>query len=237
MIDGVRGSGARIDLVFLDPAGSAFGQLLPTGRVVDDLQVRGLGSIETSIVDAGMAMVFVRAEDIGLSGLELKGEIDANPDILARLEAIRGAAAKLLGLCDRVEDAHSVTPAVPKIAFVTTPRNHTVVGGKAVRSSEIDLIARGVSMGRLHHAYEVTGSIATAAAAAIPGTIVNRAAGIELAPLLRVRIGHASGLIEVGIRKAEVGDADIDAAVLGRTSRLLMEGSAFVPASFDTKGN
>lgn len=229
-IDGVRGTGARIDLEFLDPAGSAFGRLLPTGNLVDTVDALDIGPIEVSVIDASMVMAFVRAEDLGLIGTELKATIDADPTALARLEAVRGAVAALLGLCTDPREAGLKTPALPKIAFVSPPRDHRVAGGQAVSSTQADLIARGVSMGQLHHAYEVTGSIATAAAAALPGTIVNKAAGLEPAPFRLVRIAHASGLIEVGIRRQQGERSAIASATLGRTARLLMEGTAYLPA-------
>lgn len=230
-IDGVRGTGARIDLEFLDPAGSAFGRLLPTGNLIDTADVPGIGPIEVSVVDASMVMAFVRAEDLGLAGTELKAAVDADPAVLARLEAVRGAVAVRLGLCTDPGTAESKTPALPKIAFVSPPRDHRVAGGQTILSTQIDLIARGVSMGRLHHAYEVTGSIATAAAAALPGTIVNKVAQLEPALFQLVRIAHASGVIEVGIRRQEGETSKIASATLGRTSRLIMEGTAYLPAT------
>jgi probable AcnD-accessory protein PrpF len=229
-IDGVRGTGARIDLEFINPGGSAFGRLLPTGNLTDMVEVPGIGAIETSIVDAAMVMAFVRAVDVGLVGTELRPEIDGDVAVLTRLEAIRGAVAVKLGLCANSTEAALVTPALPKIAFVSPPQSHRVAGGRNIASTQVDLVARGMSMGRLHHAYEVTGSIATAAAAALPGTLVNQIAGFEPSPFRLVRIGHTSGSIEVGIRGRAGEDFEITSATLGRTARLIMEGTAYLPS-------
>ncbi|MBP5980783.1 MAG: putative methylaconitate Delta-isomerase PrpF [Halomonas sp.] len=228
-IDGVRGSGARIDLEFVDPAGSSFGTLLPTGCIVDTVDVPGVGVLEVSVIDAGMVMAFVRAEDLGLSGTESKADVDARPELLSRLEAIRGAVAIRLGLCTRADDAAAATPALPKIAFVSRGVTHRVVGEQTIEADAIDLVARGVSMGKLHHAYEVTGSIATAAAAVLEGSIVNQMARLAPAACQRVRIGHASGVIEVNIRSVQGHSPSILSVTLGRTSRLLMEGTVYVP--------
>ncbi|MCP1315152.1 2-methylaconitate cis-trans isomerase PrpF family protein [Halomonas sp. 707D7] len=232
-IDGVRGSGARIDLEFLDPAGSAFDTLLPTGRVIETIDVPGLDALDISVIDAGMVMVFVRAEDLGLSGTESKADVDARPALLAHLEAIRGAVATRLGLCARADDAEAATPALPKIAFVGPRVTHRVVGEQTIEAEAIDLVARGVSMGKLHHAYEVTGSIATAAAAVLKGSIVQQVAGLAPAACQRVRIGHASGVIDVMVRTTPGATPALVSATLGRTSRLLMEGTVHVP-SFPT---
>lgn len=234
-IDGVRGTGARIDLDFLDPAGSEFGRLLPTGNLMDVVDVPGLGKIETSVVDASMVMAFVRAEDVGLAGTELKPVIDADTSVLARLEAVRGGVAVLLGLCSDPKDAALISPALPKIAFVSEAQDHMVGGGKLISASQIDLVARGVSMGRLHHAYEVTGSIATAAAAVLPGTIVNKVSKLQPMSLQKVRIGHASGQIEVGIRQQGGAEPSIASATLSRTSRLIMDGFVYVPSIHNHK--
>lgn len=228
-IDGVRGSGARIDLEFIDPAGSAFGQLFPTGNTKDTVEVPGLDTVEFSVVDASMVMAFVRAKDIGLEGIELKPAIDSDDNLLARLEAVRDAIAVRLGVSEPGQAVH-MSPALPKLAFVTSPREHAVAGGRLVTPSQIDLIARGVSMGRLHHAYEVTGSIATAVAAAIPGTIVHEIAGQSPQNPRLVRIGHASGLIDVRVLRQSNDAAAIISATLGRTARLIMDGTAYIPS-------
>lgn len=228
-IDGVPGTGAKIDLEFHDPSGSTFGRLLPTRNLRDRIEVPGIGTVEVSVIDASMVMAFISAEDVGLTGTELKSTIDGDNTILARLEAVRGAIAVELGVCSRPGDAASHSPALPKIAFVSPPREHVVAGGKTITSSEVDLIARGVSMGRLHHAYEVTGSIATAVAAAIPGTVVNEIARLDAPSSQLVRIGHASGVIEVTVRQQANEPQEIVSATLGRTARLIMDGTAYLP--------
>ena len=236
-IDGVRGTGALIELEFLDPAGTAFDCLLPTGNVIDTIDVPGHPALEISVIDCGMVMSFVRAADIGLIGTELKLTLDANAAVLAHLEAIRGAVAVKLGLCSEPELAATVSPALPKIAIISAPQDHKVAGGRLIAASDIDLVARGISMGVTHHAYEVTGAIATASAACIPGTLVNLVSGLEPALTRTVRIGHASGKIEVGIRLQHEIGGQVVSATLGRTARLLMEGTTFLPASLTQISN
>ena len=228
VIDGVSNAGAEVSLDFLDPTGTSTGFLLPTGNATDDLEVPGAGRLTVSMVDAAQAIVFVRASDLGLAGTELKPEIDGNPEILATLEAIRTQAAIRMGL---VSDG-TISPATPKVAFVAAPKAYSASDGRLIGPDEVDFVARIMSMGALHHAYEVTGAIATAAAAAIPGTVVNEVAGFSYVPSREVRIGHVSGVISVGAELKRLDDVwTMPKASLGRTSRRLMEGDVFVPTS------
>lgn len=229
IIDGVARSGARIDLQFFDPAGSSTGKLLPTGNLRDELTVPGFGRLTVSIIDAALTVVFVRAEDLGLTATELKPRIDADPEMLRTLEAIRGAAAVLLGIVSEVSLASQVSPALPKVAFVAPPRAYMSAGGQPVAEGDIDLAARIVSMGALHHAYEVTGAIATAVAAVLPGTVVNQACGLPEVPEQQVRIGHTSGKISVGVRLRKDHNLwSVDYATLGRNTRVIMEGHVHI---------
>jgi len=232
-IDGVPNPGAEIRVEFLDPGGGACGRLLPTGQARDRLDVPGVGPVEVTLLDAGTPAVFVRAEDLGLEGTELQDTVDGAPDLLARLEAIRSAAAVAMGLAGTPEEAMSRRPSTPKIVFVTAPRDYTTTRGERVSAATVDVVARIMSMGRLHHAFAVTGAIAAAAAAVVPGTIVNTAAGFPAGGEREVRIGHPSGTIRVTAAAARrEGTWAVEKAVVGRTARRLMEGAIRLPEAF-----
>ena len=170
MLDGVAGRGAPIRLSFLEPGGAVTGRLLPTGRVRDVLDVPGAGPIEATLIDASTALVIVRAEALGLSGVELPDAIEADPALAARLEAIRRAGALAMGLAPE-------TASVPKVAFVAPPADaSTLSGARLARRTAVDLTARAISMGRPHRALPLTAALALAAAARIPGTLAAEAA-------------------------------------------------------------
>ncbi len=229
-IDGVARPGARIDLRFFDPAGSSTGKLLPTGNLRDELVIPGRGALEVSIVDASLTVVFVRAADLGLTATELKPQIDSDPGVLRTLEAIRGQAAVTLGVVADASRAVKVSPALPKVAFVAPPRGYVAASGRAVDAGRVDLNARIMSMGALHHAYEVTGAIATAVAAALPGTVVADVCALGGGFEKEVRIGHTSGTIAVGVSlEAGTDGLTVRSASLGRTTRVIMRGSVLVP--------
>jgi probable AcnD-accessory protein PrpF len=230
-MDGVPFPGAEIRIEFLDPGGASAGALLPTGRARDVLEVPGVGRIEATLLDAGNPTVFVRAADLGLTATELPAAVDGDAALLARLEAIRAAGAVAMGLAGSAEAATRERPATPKIAFVAPPRAYPSSAGATIPAERIDIAARILSMGRLHHAFTGTGSVALAAAAALPGTLpaeVARAvpAGTPLA------IGHTSGTLEVGAVVACVdGVWRVEKAVMRRTARRLMTGTVLVPQS------
>lgn len=230
-MDGVPFAGAEIRVEFLDPGGASAGALLPTGRARDLLEVPGVGRIEATLLDAGNPTVFVRAADLGLTATELPAAVDGDAALLARLEAIRAAGAVAMGLAASAEAATRERPATPKIAFVAPPRSYVSSAGVTMSAVDIDISARILSMGRLHHAFTGTGSVALAAAAALPGTIpaeVARAvpAGTPLA------IGHTSGRLEVGAVVACVEGAwRVEKAVMRRTARRLMSGAVLLPQS------
>lgn len=232
MEDGVPFPSAEVRLEFLDPAGGpAHGQpvLLPTGSPQDDLEVRGAGKVRATMITAGNPTVFVRAASIGLTGKEQSGAIDRDRKLLERLEAIRAAAAVRMGLAESVEDATRNRPATPKLAWVARPASYRTSAGEEVSVERIDVLARIMSMGRLHHAFTGTGSIALAAAAALPGTIVNEVA--RTLPGVATRIGHASGTLAVGaeVSRSDQGQWRVDKAVLSRSARRLMTGWVHVP--------
>ncbi|SCL26463.1 2-methylaconitate cis-trans isomerase [Micromonospora rhizosphaerae] len=226
-IPGVPGTGSRIRLDYLDPGGAVTGRLLPTGNVRDTLEVPGVGTIEVSLVDAANPLVFVRWRDLGLDGSEKPDAIDADPALLARIEAVRAAASVLAGIAGSVEEATRDVPSVPKLAFVGPPRPYRRADGGAVAAEEITLRASMMSMGRLHRSYPLTGAICTAVAAAIPGTIAAEASGADNGV---TRIGHPAGVMDMEAHPELVDGAwTVDAVAGYRTARRLMEGWALVP--------
>lgn len=228
-IDGVPGSGAKVTLRFLEPGGSVTGKLLPTGNVRDTVETQQYGTFTVSIVDAANPVVFLKAGELGLEGTEID-EIDSNPEILCKLQVIRSYAAVMIGLAETPEEAAEYSPAIPKIAFVCEAKKYKAVTGRLITAADIDLVARIMSMGKLHRAFALTGAICTAGAAKIEGTVVNQV--MDEAGLSReeIRIGHPGGILPVKplIEKRE-GDFYYVEAIAGRTARRLMEGFVLVP--------
>jgi len=233
MLDGVAFPAAAIELEFLDPGGGdggAAGPLLPTGRVVDVLTSPDGTPVEATLINAGNPTVFVDAQAIGLTGLEMQPDVNANPALLDRLEALRAQAAVVMGLAGSAEEATRERPATPKLCFVAPPADYRAADGRRVGAGDIDLLARILSMGRLHHAMTGTGGVAIAAAASIPGTLVQRL--LPAAPAGgRVRFGHPSGTLSVAAQASRGDDGRwrIDQVSMTRSARRLMEGRVFVP--------
>ena len=229
-LDGVTFPAAEIVLEFLDPADEGEGEggaTLPTGNVVDRLDVPGVGELEVSLVNAGIPTVFVNAADLGYRGTELQGAINGDPLALARLESIRAHAAVRMGLIADTSLA-SGRQHTPKLAFVAPPADYLASSGRTVAAAEIDLLVRAMSMGKLHHAMMGTAAVAIATAAAIPGTLVNRAAGGGQRE--SIRFGHPSGTLQVGAQAEQVsGQWVVHKAVMSRSARVLMEGWVRVP--------
>ena len=232
-LDGVAFPAAEIMLEFIDPAeegeGDSGGALFPTGNLIDELDVPGIGVLKATMITAGIAMIFVNAADIGLSGSELQGAINDNPQRLAMFEAIRAHGAVHMGLIADVSQA-ATRQHTPKVAFVAPAADYVSSAGKPIRTSEIDLNVRAMSMGKLHHAMMGTASVAIATAAAIPGTLVNLAAGGGERD--GVCFGHPSGSMRVGAAASQVdGKWQVTKAVMSRSARVLMEGEIRVPAN------
>jgi 2-methylaconitate isomerase len=229
-LDGVTFPASEIQLEFIDPAaedGDGGGAMFPTGNLVDELDVPGVGTFKATMINAGVPVVFVDAAALGYDGTELQGAINGDEAALARLEAIRAHGALRMGLVECVEDA-ARRPLTPKIAFVAPPKDYVSSSGKAVRADEIALLARAISMGKLHHAMMGTASVAIATAAAVPGTLVNAAAGGGTRDV--VRFGHPSGTLRVGAAVRQVGGQwTVAKAVMSRSARVLMEGAVRVP--------
>ena len=229
-LDGVTFPSAEIVLEFIDPSddGDEGGSMFPTGNLVDELEVPGIGTLKATMISAGIPTVFVNAADIGYTGTELREAINTQPAALARFEAIRVAGALRMGLIQKPEEALT-RQHTPKVAFVAPATDYVASSGKQIASGEIDLCVRALSMGKLHHAMMGTCAVAIGTAAAIPGTLVNAAAGGGAREA--VRFGHPSGTLRVGAEaKQENGQWVVKKAVMSRSARVLMEGTVRVPA-------
>lgn len=236
-LDGVTFPAAEIVLEFIDPAdegeGESGGSMFPTGNLVDDLDVPGIGTLKVTMINAGIPTVFVRAADIGYTGTELQDAINGDPKALAMFETIRAHGAVRMGLIADVSGA-AKRQHTPKVAFVAPATDYTASSGKRIAAGDIDLLVRALSMGKLHHAMMGTAAVAIGTAAAIPGTLVSDAAGGGARTA--VRFGHPSGTLRVGAEAAQVdGQWVVRKAVMSRSARVLMEGAVRVPA--DTLGS
>ena len=226
-LDGVTFPAAEIVLEFLDPAedDGEGGSMFPTGNLVDELEVPGVGRLAATMINAGIPTIFVNAADIGLTGTELQPEINGDPARLAMFEAIRAHGALRMGLIKDLADA-ATRQHTPKIAFVAPPQAYVASSGKRIEDAEV--LVRALSMGKLHHAMMATCAVAIATAASVPGTLVNLAAGGQ--PREAVRFGHPSGTLRVGARAVQVdGQWTVTKAIMSRSARVLMEGWVRVP--------
>jgi probable AcnD-accessory protein PrpF len=230
-LDGVTFPSAEIVLEFIDPAAEADasgGAMFPTGNLVDDLDVPGVGTLKATMITAGIPTVFVNADEIGYTGTELREHINSDAQALERFERIRVAGALRMGLIKTPEEAQK-RQHTPKIAFVARPVDYVAASGKPISAGDIDLLVRALSMGKLHHAMMGTAAVAIGTAAAIPGTLVNLAAGGG--PRNAVRFGHPSGALRVGAEASQVGgEWVVTKAIMSRSARVLMEGWVRVPA-------
>ena len=225
-LDGVTFPAAEVQIEFLDPADGE-GSMFPTGNLVDDLEVPGVGTLKATMINAGIPTIFLNADEIGYTGTELQEAINGDADALERFETIRAHGALKMGLISDVSEA-AARQHTPKVAFVGKAQTYTSSSGKAVEASDIDLVVRALSMGKLHHAMMGTAAVAIGTAAAIPGTLVNLAAGGG--ERSAVTFGHPSGTLKVGAEaKQEKGDWVAKKAIMSRSARVLMEGWVRIP--------
>ena len=226
-LDGVTFPAAEVPLEFIDPSAED-GAMFPTGQVVDVLDVPGIGTFQATLINAGIPTIFLNAQDLDYTGTELQGDINEDKAALARFETIRAHGAVKMGLIQDVSEA-ATRQHTPKIAFVAPPAGYTASSGKRIESGDVHLLVRALSMGKLHHAMMGTAAVAIGTAAAIPGTLVNLAAGGGTRNA--VRFGHPSGTLRVGAEARQVnGQWQVTKALMSRSARILMEGWVRVPA-------
>jgi len=232
-LDGVTFPAAEVRVEFMDPAAEeegGGGAMFPTGNLVDDLEVPGVGTFKATMINAGIPTIFVNAADIGYTGTELQDAINGDPKALAMFETIRAHGAMRMGLIQHLEEAGR-RQHTPKVAFVAPPADYVASSGKQVKAEDVDLLVRALSMGKLHHAMMGTAAVSIATAAAIPGTLVSLAAGGRAHEA--VRFGHPSGTLRVGAEARQVdGDWVVTKAEMSRSARVLMEGWVRVPDAF-----
>ncbi|WP_024776826.1 2-methylaconitate cis-trans isomerase PrpF [Pseudomonas corrugata] len=230
-LDGVTFPAAEVQLEFMDPAAEeegGGGSMFPTGNLVDDLEVPGVGTLKATLINAGIPTIFINARDIGYTGTELQGTINGDPKALAMFETIRAHGALRMGLIKQLDEA-AQRQHTPKVAFVAPPADYVSSSGKAVAAGDVDLLVRALSMGKLHHAMMGTAAVAIGTAAAISGTLVNLAAGGT--ERNAVRFGHPSGTLRVGAEASQAnGEWTVNKAIMSRSARVLMEGVVRVPA-------
>ena len=230
-LDGVTFPAAEVEIEFMDPADGE-GSIFPTGNLVDDLEVPGLGTLKATMINSGIPTIFVNADAIGYRGTELQGDINEDKTALERFETIRAYGAVKMGLIDNIAEAAD-RQHTPKVAFVSPPADYVASSGKPVQADGIDLLVRAMSMGKLHHAMMGTAAVAIGTAAAIPGTLVNLAAGGK--DRTAVRFGHPSGTLRVGAEAKFIdGEWQVTKAIMSRSARVLMEGSVRVPVDTPT---
>jgi probable AcnD-accessory protein PrpF len=231
-LDGVTFPAAEIQLEFMHPAAEdpgAGGTMFPTGNLVDALDVPGVGTLQATMINAGIPTIFIHAADIGYKGTERQEDINGDTQALAMFETIRAYGAQRMGLIQHIDQA-TQRQHTPKVAFVAGPADYVSSSGQAVSAQDIDLLVRALSMGKLHHAMMGTAAIAIGTAAAIPGTLVNLAAGGG--KLDAVRFGHPSGTLRVGAQATQIeGEWRVTKAIMSRSARVLMEGWVRIPGN------
>ncbi|MBQ0745413.1 MAG: 2-methylaconitate cis-trans isomerase PrpF [Marinobacter sp.] len=225
-LDGVTFPAAEVQVEFMDPADGE-GSMFPTGNLVDELEVPGVGTLKATMINAGIPTVFINADAVGYTGTELQDDINSDPEALAMFESIRAHGALKMGLIQNIDEA-AARQHTPKVAFVAPAADYTASSGKRIGAGDIDVLVRALSMGKLHHAMMGTAAVAIATAAAIPGTLVNLAAGGG--DRTSVTFGHPSGTLQVGAEAKEVsGQWTVTKAIMSRSARILMEGWVRVP--------
>jgi 2-methylaconitate cis-trans-isomerase PrpF len=230
-IDGVPGTGAKITMDFSDTVGSVTGALLPTGYAADPLDTEA-GRFRISVVDAGIPVVFIAAESLGLSGTESAAEIDSNAALLRTVEAVRGAAAVAVGLAESPAAALADSPYSPFFAIVSPPADYRASDGTSVSASETDILSRLLFMQKMHKTYPGTGSVATAAAVRIQGSVAHEALRPEARERTVIRIGHPAGVMPAESETESGGDPPkFRKLAFYRTARRIMDGMVYVPKS------
>ncbi len=229
-LDGVTFPAAEVKVEFLEPV-DASEAMFPTGNVVDDLEIPNVGTLKATMINAGIPTVFVNAADIGYTGTELQDAINGDPAALEKFETIRAYGAVKMGLIQDISEA-AARQHTPKVAFIAPAADYAASSGKNIAASDIDLNVRALSMGKLHHAMMGTAAVAIATAAAIPGTLVNEAAGGG--ERNSVTFGHPSGTLRVGAEAEQTngsngGEWKVNKAIMSRSARVLMEGTVRVP--------
>tara|TARA_R110002074_G_C12558336_1_gene667535 strand:+ start:4822 stop:6000 length:1179 start_codon:yes stop_codon:yes gene_type:complete len=225
-LDGVTFPAAEVQVEFMDPADGE-GAMLPTGNLVDDLEVPGIGTFKATMINAGIPTIFLNAEDIGYTGTELQEAINGDDKALAMFETIRACGAVRMGLIENIEEA-AARQHTPKVAFVAKATNYVASSGKQISAADIDLNVRALSMGKLHHAMMGTAAVAIGTAAAIPGTLVNLAAGGG--ERSAVTFGHPSGTLRVGAEAIQKdGEWTATKVIMSRSARIIMEGWVRIP--------
>jgi 2-methylaconitate isomerase len=229
-LDGVTFPAAEVQLEFMDPAAEeegGGGTMFPTGNLVDDLEVPGVGTLKATLINAGIPTIFINADAIGYTGTELQDVINNDTKALAMFETIRAYGAVRMGLIPHIDEA-AKRQHTPKVAFVAPPADYAASSGKRIAAGDIDLLVRALSMGKLHHAMMGTAAVAIGTAAAIPGTLVNLAAGGGVRTA--VRFGHPSGRLRVGAEAKKMNDKwVVTKAMMSRSARVLMEGWVCLP--------
>jgi len=229
-LDGVTFPAAEVQIEFMDPAADEDGEggsMFPTGNLVDELEVPGVGTLKATMIDAGIPTVFINASDIGYNGTELQEAVNGNADALVMFENIRAHGAVRMGLIKHIDEAAD-RQHTPKVAFVASPTDYISSSGKQVAAGDVDLLVRALSMGKMHHAMMGTAAVAIGTAAAIPGTLVNLAAGGG--DRTSVVFGHPSGTLRVGAEATQVnGEWTVKKAIMSRSARVLMEGWVRMP--------
>lgn len=225
-LDGVTFPAAEVQIEFMDPADGE-GAMFPTGNLVDELDVPGVGTLKATMINAGIPTIFINAEEVGYKGTELQNDINSDPKALAMFESIRAHGAVKMGLISDVAEAAN-RQHTPKVAFVAKPMDCVSSSGKQINAADIDVLVRALSMGKLHHAMMGTAAVAIATASAIPGTLVNLAAGGG--DRTQVTFGHPSGTLRVGAEAKELnGQWTATKAIMSRSARIIMEGWVRVP--------
>jgi 2-methylaconitate cis-trans-isomerase PrpF len=228
-IAGVDGTAAELKVKFMNPAGAKTGKLMPTGKVIDTLDIDENLKIQATILDVSNPMVIVRAEDIGLTGTELPEEINNNKEAIELLEKIRGTAACIMGFAKDLKDAETNSPAVPKVGFITIPKTFTDITGETVKAEAMDVCARVISVFKCHKACPLTSASAIAVAASLEGSIIQKVIGTLKPGEENIHIGHPSGIMTMCPEIIKNGDAiELPSVAVQRTARRIMDGTVYI---------